>query len=287
MIDVVKEVGMFKPIDLTHIPEIYKPATEQMRTSFILYNKALHEVHYGHEDIAKNYLRKAVTIFPEFYDAVMVLGILVFANGDRIGAVRIFNSVKDVERRAESIGLLDHLVEEAEKPSSGRTIKTKMNSEGQGNKKLANVMGSGQRENAPVQQREAKYSKGQIFERQSGYYEPQPQRKHSVTSVRPAYGSYRKVSEKAEIEESIEQHQTQNAQQRQPAEAVLFKNQAKDMHDIRLLNKYLLIIMGILLAFLIVISTMLVNRTSEVKQLEEKNEELYQIVEKIQSNQNT
>ena len=47
------------------------------------------------------------------------------------------------------------------------------------------------------------------------------------------------------------------------------------------------IIMGILLAFLIVISTMLVNRTSEVKQLEEKNEELYQIVEKIQSNQNT
>ena len=62
MIDVVKEVGMFKPIDLTHIPEIYKPATEQMRTSFILYNKALHEVQSGHEDIAKNYLRKAVTI---------------------------------------------------------------------------------------------------------------------------------------------------------------------------------------------------------------------------------
>ena len=105
MIDVAKEVSAFGPIDLTRIPEIYKPATEQMRTSFILYNKALHEVHLGHEDVAKNFLRKAVTIFPDFYEALMVLGILVFSNGDRIGAVRIFNSVKDMGRRADSIAL--------------------------------------------------------------------------------------------------------------------------------------------------------------------------------------
>lgn len=286
MIDVVKEVGMFKPIDLTHIPEIYKPATEQMRTSFILYNKALHEVQSGHEDIAKNYLRKAVTIFPDFYDAVMVLGILVFANGDRIGAVRIFNSVKDVKRRAESIGLLDHLVEEAEKPSSVRTMKTKVNSDGQNNKKLADVMGSGQRENTPVRQREAKYSKGQIFERHSGYYEPQPQRKHTAVATRSAYGNYSEASVQTEKEESVEQQQPRKVQQRQPEEAVLFKNQAKDIHDIRLLNKYLLVIMGILLVFLIVISTMLVNRTSELKQLEYKNEELSQTIEKFQSQQN-
>lgn len=77
------------------------------------------------DDAAKNYLRKAVTIFPGFYDAVMVLGILVFANGDRIGAVRIFNSVKDLEQRAISIGILDHLVEEAERPETSRILGTK------------------------------------------------------------------------------------------------------------------------------------------------------------------
>ena len=126
MIDVIKEVSVFKPIDLTRIPEIYKPATEQMRNAFILYNKALHEVHLGREDVAKNYLRKAVTIFPDFYDAVMVLGILVFANGDRIGAVRIFNSVKNSEIRTVSIGILDHLVEEAERPATVRnSVKNK------------------------------------------------------------------------------------------------------------------------------------------------------------------
>ena len=89
-----------------------------------------------------------------------------------------------------------------------------------------------------------------------------------------------------EKEESVEQQQPRKVQQRQPEEAVLFKNQAKDIHDIRLLNKYLLVIMGILLVFLIVISTMLVNRTSELKQLEYKNEELSQTIEKFQSQQN-
>ena len=61
---------------------------------------------------------------------------------------------------------------------------------------------------------------------------------------------------------------------RQPKEAVLFKNQAKEIHDVGLLNKYLLIIVGVLLAFLIVLSAMLVNRTSEVKELREQLEKV-------------
>lgn len=110
-----------------------------MRTAFILYNKALHEIQTGHDDAAKNYLRKAVVIFPEFYDAIMVLGILTFANGDRIGAVRIFNSVKNLEQRAISIGILDHLVEEAERPETARVLGTQKFSSERG--KAESVMG--------------------------------------------------------------------------------------------------------------------------------------------------
>lgn len=275
MIDVAKEVSAFSPIDLTRIPEIYKPATEQMRTSFILYNKALHEVYLGKEDVAKNFLRKAVTIFPDFYEALMVLGILVFANGDRIGAVRIFNSVKDMRRRADSIALLDHLVEEAEKTTVSSTVPNKQQRYGR-DRKLANVMGD-QQETVATKPKEAKYSQGRVFERSSGYYEPQLHKTaNEPQNTRLTYSNTKRVLEQQEKKPEIQQRATQmqNSVTRQPKEAVLFKNQAKEIHDVSLLNKYLLIIVGVLLAFLIVLSAMVVNKTSEVRELREKLEKV-------------
>lgn len=275
MIDVAKEVSEFQPIDLTRIPEIYRPATEQMRTTFILYNKALHEVHLGNEDVAKNFLRKAVTIFPDFYEALMVLGILVFANGDRIGAVRIFNSVKDIERRADSIALLDHLVEEAERLTTPKRTLDKGNKYGQ-ERKLASVIGENQ-EKVASKPREAKYSQGRVFEKSNGYYEPQKQRSSTAvnrSTSRLTYNNPKRTLEQQNKEISVEQ--------RQPKEAVLFKNQAKEIHDVTLLNKYLLIIVGVLLAFLIVLSAMIVNRNSEVRELQDKLENAQSKLEKVQ-----
>ena len=277
MIDVAKEVSTFSPIDLSRIPENYKPATEQMRTSFILYNKALHEIHLGHDDVAKNFLRKAVTIFPDFYEALMVLGILVFSGGDRIGAVRIFNSVKDMERRADSIALLDHLVEEAEKPENSKRNQGKVQRPGQ-DKKAANVMGDRQ-EMTVSRPKEAKYSQGRVFERSSGYYEPQMQRRTSTPASQNTRLSYNNpkrtlTQEERQVEVQRSAAQVPQNESRQPKEAVLFKNQAKEIHDVGLLNKYLLIIVGILIVFLIVLSAMLVNRNSEVKELREKLEKV-------------
>lgn len=241
MIDVVREVSAFKPIDLARIPEKYKPATEQMRTAFILYNKALHEIQTGHDDVAKNYLRKAVVIFPEFYDALMVLGILTFANGDRIGAVRIFNSVKNLEQRAISIGILDHLVEEAERPETARVLGTQKFSSERG--KAESVMGGRTSASSRSEPAEAKYSKGQIFEKSSRYYEPQHKapygaRKNTAYHRRPA-----------------------EAQEEPSAEVV------QDTKDVRLLNKYLLLIIAILLIFSVVVSTMLINKTASEREL--------------------
>ena len=260
MIDVVREISMFKPIDLARIPEKYRPATEQMRTSFILYNKALHEVQIGHDDAAKNYLRKAVTIFPGFYDAVMVLGILVFANGDRIGAVRIFNSVKDLEQRAISIGILDHLVEEAERPETSRILGTKKYTSEHG--KAESVMG-GRTTSAPrTETKEAKYSRGQIFEKSSSYYEPQSK---STYNTRQA-ATYRTTA-------NSERRMPQPRKEEMPEEAS-YSSDSKDVRDVRLLNKYLLVIIVILLIFAIVVSTMLINRTASERARRDKVEAL-------------
>ena len=241
MIDVVREVSAFKPIDLTRIPEKYRPATEQMRTAFILYNKALHEIQTGHDDAAKNYLRKAIVIFPEFCDAIMVLGILTFANGDRIGAVRIFNSVKNLEQRAISIGILDHLVEEAERPETARVLGTQKFSSERG--KAESVMG-GRTSAAPRSEpTEAKYSKGQIFERSSRYYEPQ---------YKAPYGAKKNTS----------YHRRPAETQDEPSSEVI-----QDTKDVRLLNKYLLLIIAILLIFSVVVSTLLINKTASEREL--------------------
>lgn len=260
MIDVVREISMFKPIDLARIPEKYRPATEQMRTSFILYNKALHEVQTGHDDAAKNYLRKAITIFPGFYDAVMALGILVFANGDRIGAVRIFNSVKDLEQRAISIGILDHLVEEAERPETSRVLGTKKYVSEHG--KAESVMGGRAASATRMEPKEAKYSKGQIFEKSSSYYEPQSK---STYNARQA-AAYRTSA-------NSERRMPQPRKEELPEETS-YSSDSRDVNDVRLLNKYLLIIIAILLIFAIVVSTMLINRTASERALRDKLEAL-------------
>ena len=116
MIDVAKELQAFRPINIERIPTEDKRFTPQVKIAFELYNKALNEIKDGYRDIAKSDLRKAVALCPEFSSAIMVLGILVFANGDRIGAVRVFNSVKDSKDREKAIAILDRLISESERP---------------------------------------------------------------------------------------------------------------------------------------------------------------------------
>lgn len=262
MIDVVREVSAFKPVDLSRIPEKYRPATEQMRSAFILYNKALHEIQIGHDDAAKNYLRKAVTIFPDFYDAVMVLGILVFANGDRIGAVRIFNSVRDLEQRAVSIGILDHLVEEAERPETSRTYGTKRYSAEAG--KAESVMGGSGNAHKRTEPGEAKYSKGQIFDKNNRYYEPQPRTSRASSRLLPP--------ERGGKSGTTPARRTSN-RMTEPRDGAENPVPSQDVNDIRTLNKYLLVIIAILIIFAVVVSTMLINRTASERELRRKLEE--------------
>ncbi len=109
MLDLKEQIKDFKPVDLSGLSSEDALYTESMRIAFTLYNKALKEINEGYRDLAKNSLRKAVAHYPEFGDAMIVLGICTFVNGDRIGAVRIFNSIKKPDDRKKGMEILDRL----------------------------------------------------------------------------------------------------------------------------------------------------------------------------------
>lgn len=109
MLDLREETKDFKPIDLGSLSAGEALYTESMRIAFTLYNKALKDIQDGYRDMARNNLRKAVSLYPEFGDAMIVLGICTFVGGDRIGAVRLFNSIKKPEDRKRGLEVLDHL----------------------------------------------------------------------------------------------------------------------------------------------------------------------------------
>lgn len=264
MIDVVKEVGAFKPIDLARIPEKYRPATEQMRMAFVQYNMALHEVQIGHNDEAKNYVKKALTLFPDFYEAIMVHGILVFVKGDRTKAVRIFNSVKDLELRAISIETFDRLVKEAERPETLRSGAERRSAYQRGT--ADSVIARTAVPNVRSDIREARYSKGRVFERSSGYYEAQTAR----SGARPErYDSGRRKNI-AGSEHAAGGRSMYNSGSGNRNDARNAKDDAKNADDFRLLNKYLLIIVALLLIFSIVVSTVLINKMASERNLREQ-----------------
>ncbi|MBR5279567.1 MAG: hypothetical protein IKU26_01175 [Clostridia bacterium] len=109
MLDLREETKNFKPIDIGSLSSDEGLYTESMRIAFTLYNKALKDIQDGYRDMARNNLRKAVSHYPEFGDAMIVLGICMFVGGDRIGAVRLFNSIKRPEDRKRGLEVLDHL----------------------------------------------------------------------------------------------------------------------------------------------------------------------------------
>lgn len=114
MIDIAYEVQKFSPVDISAIPADEK-YSENVRLAFALYNKAIQKINKGYEDLARIDLKKAVQLYPNFYVAIILLGMCTFANGDRIGAVRIFNSVKDQDMREKALNYLDYLAGEMDR----------------------------------------------------------------------------------------------------------------------------------------------------------------------------
>ncbi len=93
-------------------------ASDDIRWAYSLYNKAIQFIKKGYDDMARQNLKKAIGLNPDFYPARMLLGVCLFANGDRVGAMRMFNAIKDMRYKRLALSYYDYLTEEVDKPVS-------------------------------------------------------------------------------------------------------------------------------------------------------------------------
>lgn len=113
MIDLKHEARNFAAMNM---PEnTGATGAEDTRWAYSLYNKALQFIKKGYEDLARQNLKKAIGLNPDFYPARMLLGVCLFANGDRVGAMRMFNAIKDMRYKRLALSYYDYLAEEVNK----------------------------------------------------------------------------------------------------------------------------------------------------------------------------
>ena len=115
MIDLKHEARNFAPMDM---PENGGGFSDDVAYAYSLYNKALSYIRKGYYDLARQNLKKAVGLYDDFHPAKMLLGVCYFSNGDRIGAMRMFNNIKEPRYKKLALQYFEYLAEEDEKPSA-------------------------------------------------------------------------------------------------------------------------------------------------------------------------
>ena len=104
--DLKQEIRSFRPIDIEKFaPNSEK--TEKVINSVELYNKAIEYLKTGNEDIAMIELKKVVSINPNFYEAVNLLGLCYAYTNQLDKAEELFGSI--VERENNAIKAADYL----------------------------------------------------------------------------------------------------------------------------------------------------------------------------------
>lgn len=121
MIDLKHEAENFVPMDLGPDAENDK---SDITWAYQLYNKSLGYIKKGFVEMARQNLKKALALNPDLYPARMLLGVCLFENGDRVGAMRTFNAIRDIKYKRLALSYYDYLSEEAERPAeeSGKIL---------------------------------------------------------------------------------------------------------------------------------------------------------------------
>lgn len=117
MIEVKEILEDFEVIDIQSLATEYGITDEKASIAVSLYNKALNKMNIGSYDAARIDLRKSVNMYPSFVESRMLLGVCVFALGERTDAVAIFNTIKG-DNRERALGYLDKLHELSTRPES-------------------------------------------------------------------------------------------------------------------------------------------------------------------------
>jgi len=73
LINLGQELLNYPPINLANLAESNREIPDNIKNSIILYNKALESLRTNSEDIAIIELKKAISISPDFYEAMNLL----------------------------------------------------------------------------------------------------------------------------------------------------------------------------------------------------------------------
>lgn len=111
MFSISEETQNFKPIDLQSLEQKIGAIPNDMKNAIELYNKALDDAKGKNEDMAIIALKKAISIYPAFYEAMNLMGICYESLNDVENARRMFQKVIQMDdssiRASEYLGRLE------------------------------------------------------------------------------------------------------------------------------------------------------------------------------------
>ncbi|MGI6084836.1 MAG: hypothetical protein ACOYIF_05260 [Acetivibrionales bacterium] len=97
MLNINEELLKYDLIDVKSVEEKIGKIPDDMKNAISLYNKALEDIKNKNEDIAIIALKKAIAIYPAFYEAMNLMGICYLSLDDELNARRMFNKVIKME----------------------------------------------------------------------------------------------------------------------------------------------------------------------------------------------
>lgn len=97
MLNVLFELENIQPVDIEKIEKETGDLPEDTIKAIQLFNKALEDIKFGNEDIAIIQLKKAISLYPSFLEAMNLLGLCYYAAGKEDAARNAFKQVIDAD----------------------------------------------------------------------------------------------------------------------------------------------------------------------------------------------
>ncbi len=129
MLNIKEELSRYELIDVKSVEEKIGIIPDDMKNAIDLYNKALDDLRSDNEDIAIIALKKAIAIYPAFYEAMNLMGICYLSLDDEYNARRMFNKVIKMEdnslRASNYLDKLDGKISDGDSNNNARQKKYK------------------------------------------------------------------------------------------------------------------------------------------------------------------
>ncbi len=107
MIKLEEELSRFATIDLTVLEKKLGGIPEDVRTAISMYNKAIGDIQNGNDDMAVIALKKSISLYPGFYEAMNLMGLCYLRSGEEVKGRDLFEQV--IKMDDSSLRAMDYL----------------------------------------------------------------------------------------------------------------------------------------------------------------------------------